>query len=351
LWTVACQLFIAPLAHSPNSINFDTFAQTPQWHQFCNKIDHDEEDPSMKTFTRRLLMPAAALSLLLLPGCYTQLGSVHDDRQYAYEQKDENIPEDTVSTEDYNNARDQFYEDSYDYYYPQTSLTIGFGSPWYWRSRSWYYADPYWADPFGGWCGTGYYNRGYYDYWGYPGYGYLPFSGYGSSRRHGGGYVTRDGGQYGSTRSFGSTRSSGNVRGGSAGAYAPATPRSGSSGTMSLPTGRVNTGARGGSSVDRGNTRNSSGRDGSVQREAPRSAPRPASGSRSERRGERYVVPPSSGGNSGSGSSSSGREGDRGSVRQSSPPPSSPPPSAPPPSGNSGGSAPTNTGERGGNKR
>ena len=292
----------------------------------------------MKTFTLRLVMPAAGLMLLLMPGCYTQFGSVHDEpQQYSYDQEDQNIPEDSVSQEDYDQARSQFYDDTYGFY-PQSMVSVGFG-----YGNGWGYYDPFW-----GWCGTGYYSPHYYGGYGY-GNGYLPYGyGYGGSHHGGGGYVTR-GNVHGTTRTFGATRSSGNVRGGSSGSYGSGSTRSGFTGAGELPTGRANTGARGsavGTSSSRGSS-SSGSRSGTVGRTTTRSAPRPDSGARSGRREERYVPPPTYGGSSGS--SSSGRDGGGGRSSAPASAPSSPPPA---PSGNSGGSsAPTNTGDRGGNRR
>lgn len=317
----------------------------------------------MKKFTYGLLLPVAAAALLLVPGCYTQLGTVHDERDYAYQSEEEEYAEqDTISEEEYNQARERFYESAYDSYYPGWSYGLVFGSPWYWRYNSWYYYDPYIYDPWG-WCGTGYPAYYYpYHHWYHPLplYGYRPSTVYGPSYRGGSGYVTRDGGPHGTTRTFGSTRSGGAVRTSGSSSYTPAT-RQGSTGTTALPTGRVNTGARGssgergGTSVDRGSSRSSGGREGSVRREAPRTAPRPESGTRSGgRREDRSSVPPSTGGGS-SGNPSSGRDagGSGGRTYSPPPPPPSPPPSQPPSSsgGSQGRSAPANTGERGGTRR
>ncbi len=312
----------------------------------------------MKTTTRSLLLLGAAVLLgLWSSGCYTQLGSVRDDRDVAYGDPNdyEYQAEDTVSTEEYESARDQFYDDSYNYYYPSVTLGLGYGAPWYWRYRSSYWYDPFWSDPYYGWCGTSYPSYYYNSWWppllvGYGGGYYGHYYGTGS------GYATRSAGSYGSTRTFGSTRSGGTVRGSSGGSYVPSSGRSGDGTMGTLPTGAVSTGRRStqgeraGTTVNRGSTRGSSGRDSGVRRETPRTAPRPESGNRSGREGSRGSVgsaapaptpaPASSGGNS-----SGGREAGRGSVGQSSPPP------PPPPSGNSGGSAPSNTGERGGKKR
>jgi hypothetical protein len=310
----------------------------------------------MKTTTRAVLLLGAAVLLgLWSSGCYTQLGSVRDDGDVAYAEPndDEYQAEDTVSTEEYEGARDQFYDDSYNYYYPSVTLGLGYGAPWYWRYQSSYWYDPFWSDPYYGWCGTSY--PSYYNSWWPPllvGYwgGY-----YGHYYRTGSGYAARSAGPYGATRTFGSTRTGGTVRGSSGGSYVPSSGRSGDGTMGTLPTGAVSTGRRStqgeraGTTVNRGSTRGSSGRNSGVRREAPRTAPRPESGNRSGREGSRGSVgsaapapaPASPGGNS-----SGGREAGRGSVRQSSPPP--PPP---PPSGNSGGSAPSNTGERGGKRR
>jgi hypothetical protein len=339
---VAIRLCITAPPQPPNPSIFANSLFFAQWHQYCDIFSYEEEAPPMKTLTLRLLLPAAGLSLLLLlmPGCYTQFGTAFDEhQQYVAQEDDEYIPEDSVSQEDYDQARAAFYDDTYGYY-PQSQASFGYG-----YGNDWGYYDPIW-----GWCGSGIYGPRYYSGWPYYGYGYgygyLPY-GHGYSHHGGGGYATQGRGR-GTTRTFGATRSSGNVRGGSSGAYGSGTTRSGFVGGGELPGARANGGARGsavGSSGSRGSS-SSGNRSGSVGRSTTRSAPRPDSGARSGRRDATYVPPPTYGGSSGS--SSSGRDGGGGRASA----PASAPASSPAPSGNSGGSsAPTNTGDRGGNRR
>ncbi len=306
----------------------------------------------MKTLLNRFTLPVGVLFLgFWSAGCYTQLGTVEEERNYAQDVEEAYVAEDTVSTEDYEQARDRFYNDSYDYYYPTVMVGVGYSNPWYWHNRSWYSYDPFWYDPFWGWCGTYYprYYGGWYSGW-YDGWydGYYPRTYYG----HGGsGYVSRDGGRYGATRTFGSTRTSGTLRGSSGSSYTPVSGRTNTGATpSSLPTGRVSTGTRaketkrGGAAVGGGTTRSTGGREGSVRREAPRSAPRPESGTRTTRSGERYSPPPSGGGSSsGVGSSNHGGSRSSGSSSGQSGGSSS--------GGSRGSSAPSNTGDRGGNRR
>ncbi len=267
----------------------------------------------MRTLSNHLLLFAGVLLLgLWSAGCYTQLGSVQEDKGYAQETDEAYAEEDTVSTEDYEEARGRFYDDTYDYYYP--TVTVGLGYPWYWRYNSWNYYNPYWYDPFWGWCGTyyptyygGWYHHGWYDGW-YPG----TYYGHGRS-----GYATGGSGAYGTTRTYDSTRTAGTVRGSGGSAYTPVSGRTNNGATpSSLPTGRVSTGRRGtegqraGATVDRRSSGSSSGgRGGTVRREAPRSSPRPDSGGRSSRSQERYSPPsPSWGGSSSSGGASDREE-------------------------------------------
>lgn len=294
-----------------------------------------------------MLVSTAGLIAFLSSGCYTQFGSTKDEGVVRYEdQQDEYAYDDSVATtEDYDNARDRFYEDNY---YPGYGFGMGFYDPWSWNYRSGYgYGYGYYGyDPYYGWCGTSY---PYYSaWWSRPVFGYRSSLYYGPVHRGGSGYMTKAGSGYGSSRAFGSTRSSGGVRG--ATVYTPGGTRSGSLGTAPSA-GTYQTKPRSsGSAATKGAVRSTRvtsprGSHESTRTDTPRSYPRPSSGGRESGRDVRSSSPPpSSSGNSGG--SSGGHDGGRGerSGGASSSAPSSPPPS-------SGGGAPTNTGDRGGNRR
>jgi hypothetical protein len=168
----------------------------------------------MKTrYMSWMVVSAAGLIAFLSSGCYTQFGSTQDEAVVRYEdQEDEYAYDDSVATtEDYDNARDRFYDENY---YPGYGYGIGFYDPWGWDYRHGYGYGSYgygysWYDPYWGWCGTSY--PYYTGWWSRPGYGYGG-SYYGPVHRGGSGYMAKTGSAYGSTRSFGSTRSSGSGR-------------------------------------------------------------------------------------------------------------------------------------------
>lgn len=290
---------------------------------------------------------AAMFIALFSNGCYTQFGSTQDEVEEVVRYEDEGdeyaYDDSVASDEDYNDARDRFYDENY---YPGYAYGWGYTDPWLWRHRGGYVYDPFWYDPIWGWCGTTY--PYYSGWWSHSGYGYLPSPYYGG-HWGGGGYATRSGREYGSTRTFGSTRSEGGVRGST---YNPG--ERGTSGATMPNVGayRAKSGVSGSSTKGTANrparvTSPSGTRSSSRERTAvgtQRSSSRPNNSGR--------VARPSSPDNGGK--SSSGGSGDRGSRSGGSySPPSSSPASAPastPPS--SGGShAPANTGERGGNRR
>ena len=284
---------------------------------------------------------AALIFALFSTGCYTQFGTVQDEEEVVrYEDEDEYAYDDSVVTEEeYDGARERFYEESY---YPGYAYSWGFADPWFWHHRWGYAYDPFGYDPFwGGWCGTGY---PYYSaWWSRPVYGYMPSAYYGGGYH--GGYAWQPGRERGSSRTIGSTRSDGGVRGSS---YNPG--ERGTSGGTSLNVGAY----RSKSGVSGSSTKSTTSRPARV------SAP---SGSRSTSREgtrvgtERSSSRPSSSGRasrpSSSGKSSSGSSSDHGSRSGGSysPPASSAPAPASTPSSSGGSQAPANTGERGGNRR
>jgi hypothetical protein len=240
----------------------------------------------------------AAAPLLLLSGCYTQMGTARGDSGEDYDSQtaaNDQTSADSTQPGDYDTARREFYnESSYPEYYPVYGAAIGFGwgAPWYGCSYPWGIYDP-WS-----WYG------GFYPY-GYWGAGY-----------HGGRYYAGGGYYYGrgyATRRFGMVRSGGGSRGVSAGLP-------GGYGRSPLPatrTGRVvapgRTAGRGGvvsgSYLSRGRagiatSRNRPGSRGLAARSAP-------SGTRSSGRG--YSAPaghaPSGGGSRGGGGGSRGGGG------------------------------------------
>lgn len=278
----------------------------------------------MKNMARALAFVIPLLSLAGA-GCYTQVGSVRDDKfseEYGNEPAiTEEYPaaDDTASQDvdpyfdEYGNPRDRFYLG-----YTPIWVTIGGGwyDPWYYR--------PWYDDPF--WCwnpGPGYYSTWWYgNPWHYPSYGWYP------------GHYAPDGRSRGTTRTFGNTRGSESGRGtlgitrdgsGSAGHGTPVhqdLPRAVRAGSSGRPAGkdalaptRTNPGGtsnRNGAAV-RGKTPGA-GRSREAARPAPR---RPA-------RTEQPPAPPAV--NPGSGSSGGGT---RSGV--------STPPPAQRPSGNDGG--------------
>jgi hypothetical protein len=308
----------------------------------------------MNTYIRGLVALGSVVVLgLLTAGCYTQFGSVQDDRSEGAVGQEQYAYGDSTTVDDYEYARRQFY---YDYYYPSAMIGLGFGWPWYGGHYSPYgYYSP-WVDPWYGWCGSTY--PGYYGYWGNPYWGYGSYYGHGGAYYPGGGgYIAAGSTPYGATRTFGSTRSSGSTRGTE---VLPIGARSSTpvakTGSGQLPPGRVSTGRRGqdgerqsvtgtrsGGQRPRSTAGNTSGRKESSRSEAPRWYPRPSVSEGS------HVSPPVM---APQGGGSAGRESGRGgSERSGGGSTYSPPSSSPPPSGNSGGSASANTGSRGGNHR
>jgi hypothetical protein len=293
----------------------------------------------MKTHYRLwMLIPAASLIALVSNGCYTQFGSTKDDEEAVqYEDEDQYAYDDSVATEDdYANARERFYDENY---YPGSAYGWGFYDAGMWGHHNGYLYDPLW-----GWCGTSY--PYYSGWWSDPFYGYYPYPSYGYGHYGGGGFAARPGRQYGSSRNIGSTRSEGGLRGTtfnpgergsgmgtmpSVGAYRAPRP----SGTVTkAPTNRTARVSKPGGSRSSGSDATRSG--------SQRASSRPASSSRT-----------SSPDKSSRGSNSGGSHEDR--SGGSYPPPSSRAPSstsAPSsPSSGGGSSAPSNSGDRGGNRR
>jgi hypothetical protein len=296
---------------------------------------------------------AAGFVALLWSGCYTQFGSKWDESASRNADQDQYAYDDSVAaSEDYDSARERFYDQNYYSVYPST---YGFSDPWGYRYRPGFGYDSYWYDPYWGWCGTSY--PFYSAWWSHTGYGHRSSLFYDPVHRGGSGIAGRTGDSYGSSRSFGSTRSSGGMRGETG--YAPGGTRSG--GNWTAPSAGTYQTAPRKSSVSSGRTAErparltppAGSRGGSregTRSVAPRSYPRPSSGRAGGSEVRPSSPPPSSPGSSGgnSGSRDSNR-GERSGGSYTPPASSSPAPSAPPPS--SGTAPPANTGERGGNKR
>lgn len=162
-----------------------------------------------------LVVPVlAAAFVVAFPGCYTQFGTMGDDRSGSRETYDEyseevsEAPLDSVSEGEYTEARHRFY---FNYYYPVgLGFGLAYGDPWYgygfgpWYGWGSWYGYPYY--PYSSWY-TGYYGGGYspwYGGWSYPG-GYSPGYWYPSSRI----YSTGTQRMTGSNRSIGAMRGSG----------------------------------------------------------------------------------------------------------------------------------------------
>jgi hypothetical protein len=270
---------------------------------------------------------------LFLAGCYTQVGVVREAsvREYdspsyeepAYSEAPADTTQPADSAEEYQDARNRFYDD---YYYPGYNTVIaGWGN---WRPFVYYPIDPFWD--------YWYYYPTYTPGWWYPYYGTSYGTSYGHSYGHkySGGSGVRS---HGGTRTFGNTQGGGSVvrsGGGEVGRRLSDDP--------SLPVGMRNAGASGRAStpavrphattVRRSEAARKSG--GTVRRAAParRSTDGPASGNRPPRTAP---TPRSSGGG----------------ERSYTPPPSSPPPSS---SGNGGtrsGGESRNGGQSSGGRR
>ncbi|HEX9657137.1 MAG TPA: hypothetical protein VGB89_09540 [Bacteroidota bacterium] len=299
----------------------------------------------MNLFTKKISLIIITTLVVFLSGCYTQLETgrsygYYDDYNNEEEVTGDGNQVDSVTDEEYDSARDRFYDDAY---YPGASVAIGFGYgyyPWYRFGYSWGSYYPSWCfsyDPWYGWCLP--YSYGWnYPY--YPSYGY-PYSGYpiwnGGSRR-----------TFADTRGFGNTRGSGATRG-----YTGTARGSENSGGMVLPTA-----ARGRGNEKVGATRPSS-RPTVVPGSSTRTGTTVRSGSRSGSRGNRESVGRSSRGTPSRSVAPRSTPRNGGGRSSSSPPrstpqvaprsqPSTPPSSAPPSSG--GGGTRSGGGSRSGRK-
>jgi hypothetical protein len=301
-------------------------------------------------------LPAAFVVALLASGCYTQLGTVRNDRDKEYKEDEEYAKteeyaddqeyaeEDTVTQGDYDNARQRFYSDGYDAY-PYIGFGFGYYDPWYWRHAGYYYYSPSWYDPIWGWCGTSYPRYYASGYWGGSSYNSWYRRGH-YTYRTGGNVVTRPGGAYGATRTFGSTRTPmGATRGGTDVLPSGARAGSGLGKQGSDATSISRTGARRADTrpaATTGSSTKSGTRYGGTREGSRSSTP---SGT-TNRGGVRRSEP--SGGYSPSPSAPSGNSGGGYSGRSSG---SSAPASSPAPSSSGGGHAPSNSGSRGGERR
>jgi hypothetical protein len=296
-----------------------------------------------------VVLTAMVLSVFVT-GCYTQVGTVRDDRDDNYSSRDRDRSEygytdsqpgyDTTvadsgryAEEPYETVRHRAY---FDYYYPTFSVGFGWYGPWDWG---------YGYDPF--------FYPWYYSSWGYPGISPYPWYVYPYYRDPGyyGPYYshTYGGGRtYGHTRTFGNTRTGGSYRAGSAvyrggGAtslinpagtrYAPrSNPRVAPSSQPRVSTSRRTYNSGRATSSPQGKTYRGGSTRGGTRGGYGNTPPR-----------SRYEPPQSSGG---SRSSGAGRSGGGRSYSPPSSPPSHGGSSAPPSSGGRGSS-----GSRGGSRR
>jgi hypothetical protein len=292
----------------------------------------------MKTRSMNIALVAfASIPLALLQGCYTQFGSASrpdDETEY--------VTSDSISQDEYSDARRQFYADQA---YPYSSGYMG-GSPMYggwgsgWGSYGGRYSGYYAHSPFGYY--DPFYDSYYYGYGASPGYsrwGMAGWAGYGGWVGWNTAYYPVSGGGYrgratGTSRNIGSRRSvsgSQTFVGGTRGPVGQPSVGAPAPSSFTLPSG-----ARRGTSS-------------STPPAAPRILP-PSNTGRRGYDGERTPhvsstpapAPPGSGG---------GRGTERHTPAPSTPPPqpSSPPPA---PSGNRGGESRGDSGSsRGGNRR
>jgi hypothetical protein len=116
----------------------------------------------------------AALPLLVLSGCYTQMGMTRGEVEEGYDSRSDvrdEMPVDSVTQAEYDSTRQEFYYDNY-YPYPSYSVGLGFGWywPWYGYAYPWYVYD--WYPWYGGYWPSAYwyphYYGGYYGYYGRP---------------------------------------------------------------------------------------------------------------------------------------------------------------------------------------
>lgn len=150
--------------------------------QYDNRTNFKEAQGPMKNKIQFLILSGLiGLLMIVVSGCYTQLGMTrgerHDDREYTAIQQDEDTS--YVANEDQDEYRNQseYYNSDYDeygqsyrprvgfsYYYPSsywpsTAFSVAYANPWAYDCYSAY--DP-WI------CGTPYVTYPYY------GYGYFP---------------------------------------------------------------------------------------------------------------------------------------------------------------------------------
>lgn len=293
--------------------------------------------------------------MLIVSGCYTQLGTVKEyksEYQEEYTYNNQEFGNDKIYDDGNNVIINNYYFDGYwypryrwmfsyyypSYYWPSYAFTIVYRDPWFY---DWYW-DRYWVyDPY--WCYTPWVSYPIYYpsyYWNYPWY-----------------YVSRDGYVQPTRRDFGNQRDASRTdrievpddrfgSGRSGVDVPPATGITGGSRSQSDSKDQIRGKSRStdGSSTLRPRTGERTGRGGSDSQRPPS-------------RKERYEQP--SRDNDRSSGSDRDRRENRESTRIYSPPAPSPQPSSPPPSspapargGDSrGGSNNDNSGSRGGNTR
>jgi hypothetical protein len=290
-----------------------------------------------------LAIVGGATLLLSLSGCYTQLGSFRDPHEPGYSSdnyQDSDVVADSVSEDEYAEARQRFYDESYG-----TSIGIGYDytwdSPMYGHGYRWSgFGYPWYYDPFFPWY------AGIAPWYAYPGHYF----------RGGGGYLAGRASMPNTTRRIGTNRTYGTTRGGADNsrtvpAYVP------------LPVGARSdkTGTTAGTPVPtRGQAGVNTGRRGaSGERRAPPTAVPPADKSGTTQGGSRpkpETPPPAPAPDAGRRSSGESRTTERPAYTPPpSPPPAPPPSNQPAPSGgnrggeNRGGNE--GSGSRGGNRR
>ncbi len=285
-----------------------------------------------------LLVIAFALTIPLFAGCYTQIGSMKDDKysdEYVKD-SDDSIAEETVDADSSTAGTDYYFDENgyprdryfFDSYYP---ASIYLGALWYnpWYSSWGWYGGGYWGFPYP-------YPYAYAGWWS-PGYCYSPgYYSYNPPVLYGG---------------HGATRTVGNTRGGIGGTRSRGESTTGGSGTvLDLPTGSRSGGSAGHVKETSATPRASTARTG---RAAVDNGPRSGSNSNGSTRG----TATRSGGNVRQPrrpSSPPGNTGSQPSVGSTKPAERSAPAAAP--SGNQGNTrggntGSTNSGTRGGGRR
>lgn len=238
-------------------------------------------------------------SVVILSGCYTQVGSTKPEGNNDYYSENDNATQPPATEENVDSTEsrngDYYFDDSgnphsryyFSYYYPSFAVGATFYDPWYWGYGGYSYYSPFW-------CGT--YYPALYAGWYHPTSHYYP---------NGGSYAWGTGrGGHGSTRTIGNTRGSGGSRGrndsyqgrqndgflpsgmssGASVGRGPAAAKPKVSSGRRTPTNGTRGGTRTGS-VRGGNTRTGASRVGPARQ--PQHAPQPVAPSPEVRSGNR----------------------------------------------------------------